>query len=55
MKEGFDKRIDARKLQTNASYFAFTATPKSKTLETFGDRRPPRRARSNTGPPTAIP
>ncbi len=29
--------MDARKLLTNASYFAFTATPKNKTLETFGE------------------
>ena len=29
-----------RKLLTNASYFAFTATPKNKTLETFGDPEP---------------
>lgn len=28
--------IEARKLLTNASYFAFTATPKNKTLEMFG-------------------
>ena len=35
------KRIEARKLLTNASYFAFTATPKSKTLELFGDPLPP--------------
>lgn len=28
--------MDGRKLLTNASYFAFTATPKNKTLETFG-------------------
>jgi type I restriction enzyme R subunit len=29
--------MEARKLLPNASYFAFTATPKSKTLEIFGD------------------
>jgi type I restriction enzyme R subunit len=29
--------MEARKLLSNASYFAFTATPKSKTLEIFGD------------------
>jgi len=29
--------MEGRKLLTNASYFAFTATPKNKTLETFGD------------------
>jgi type I restriction enzyme R subunit len=28
--------IDSRKMITNGSYFAFTATPKNKTLETFG-------------------
>jgi type I restriction enzyme R subunit len=30
-------RMDARKMLTNASYFAFTATPKNKTLEMFGE------------------
>lgn len=35
------KRIAARKMLTNASYFAFTATPKNKTLEMFGDPLPP--------------
>ena len=29
--------MEGRKLLTNASYFAFTATPKNKTLETFGE------------------
>ena len=28
--------MEGRKLLNNASYFAFTATPKNKTLETFG-------------------
>lgn len=28
--------VEGRKLLNNASYFAFTATPKNKTLETFG-------------------
>ena len=32
--------MEARKLLPNASYFAFTATPKSKTLELFGDLNP---------------
>jgi type I restriction enzyme R subunit len=31
----------ARKMLTNASYFAFTATPKNKTLEMFGEPLPP--------------
>lgn len=29
--------MESRKLLPNASYFAFTATPKNKTLETFGE------------------
>ena len=31
--------IESRKMIKNGSYFAFTATPKNKTLETFGVRR----------------
>ncbi|NDB76666.1 MAG: type I restriction endonuclease subunit R, partial [Verrucomicrobia bacterium] len=31
-----EKRIKSKKLLGNASYFAFTATPKNKTLEMFG-------------------
>ena len=30
--------INARKMLTNGSYFAFTATPKNRTLETFGQK-----------------
>jgi type I restriction enzyme, R subunit len=32
--------MEARKLLPNASYFAFTATPKNKTLEIFGEPHP---------------
>ena len=32
--------METRKMLTNASYFAFTATPKNKTLEIFGDPDP---------------
>ena len=32
-----EKRMQARKMLSNASYFAFTATPKNKTLELFGE------------------
>lgn len=35
-----NKIIDSRKMLKNASYFAFTATPKNKTLEMFGDAYP---------------
>lgn len=39
--EALEKRMAARKMLTNASYFAFTATPKNKTLEMFGEALPP--------------
>ena len=45
--------MEARKLLPNASYFAFTATPKNKTLEIFGEPYRGRTARSSTGPSTA--
>ncbi len=32
-----ESRMQSRKLANNASYFAFTATPKAKTLQTFGE------------------
>lgn len=35
--EALAKRMAARKMLDNASYFAFTATPKNKTLEMFGE------------------
>jgi type I restriction enzyme R subunit len=42
--ETFEDRInrimEARKMLPNASYFAFTATPKNKTLELFGEADP---------------
>ncbi|MCV6623503.1 MAG: type I restriction endonuclease subunit R [Cellvibrionaceae bacterium] len=34
------KAMESRKMRGNASYFAFTATPKNTTLEKFGDRQP---------------
>lgn len=34
--DALEKRMAARKMLTNASYFAFTATPKNKTLQMFG-------------------
>ena len=41
MNDALEKRMAARKMLTNASYFAFTATPKNKTLEMFGEPLPP--------------
>lgn len=34
------KAMQARKMRGNASYFAFTATPKNTTLEKFGEKKP---------------
>ena len=39
--DALDKRIAGRRMVANASYFAFTATPKPKTLEIFGEPLPP--------------
>lgn len=39
--EELERRMKSRKMLTNASYFAFTATPKNKTLEMFGLPLPP--------------
>jgi type I restriction enzyme R subunit len=39
--EALERRMAARKMLKNASYFAFTATPKNKTLEMFGEPLPP--------------
>ncbi len=36
-----NRLMTSRKLLPNASYFAFTATPKNKTLEIFGEPLPP--------------
>ena len=33
-----ERRISSRRMLSNASYFAFTATPKNKTLELFGEK-----------------
>ena len=34
--DNINRQMESRKLLSNASYFAFTATPKNKTLEIFG-------------------
>ena len=38
--DAINKLMESRKLLTNASYFAFTATPKNQTLEIFGESAP---------------
>jgi type I restriction enzyme R subunit len=40
LEDQINRLIEARKLLPNASYFAFTATPKNKTLEIFGEPCP---------------
>ena len=39
--DALEQRMKSRKMLDNASYFAFTATPKNKTLEMFGQPLPP--------------
>ena len=38
VEDAVNKLIESRKMLANASYFAFTATPKNRTLELFGER-----------------
>ncbi|MEZ5553458.1 MAG: type I restriction endonuclease subunit R [Pseudomonadales bacterium] len=40
LEDKINKIIEGRKMVANASYFAFTATPKNKTLEIFGEPDP---------------
>ena len=40
MEDRINQLMESRKMLSNASYFAFTATPKNKTLEIFGDPVP---------------
>lgn len=40
VEDKINKLVEGRKMLTNASYFAFTATPKNKTLEMFGIAAP---------------
>ncbi|HFD87863.1 MAG TPA: type I restriction endonuclease subunit R [Gammaproteobacteria bacterium] len=40
LEDKINRIMEARKVLPNASYFAFTATPKNKTLEIFGDPDP---------------
>jgi len=40
VEDQINRIMEAKKMLPNASYFAFTATPKNKTLEIFGDPAP---------------
>jgi len=46
--------VEARKASNNLSYYAFTATPKSKTLELFGRRPKPDEPASKQNKPVAF-
>lgn len=41
LEDKINKIVEGRKMATNANYYAFTATPKNKTLEMFGTPLPP--------------
>jgi type I restriction enzyme, R subunit len=45
LEDEINRIIESRKMLPNASYFAFTATPKNKTLEVFGIKQPDGRFR----------
>lgn len=49
-----DAAVAARKPSTNISYYAFTATPKARTLELFGQRPDPAREVSDDNKPEAF-
>jgi len=55
LEDQINRIMESRKLLSNASYFAFTATPKNKTLELFGQQSRGRTAGPRTGPSTATP
>jgi len=40
VEDTINRIIETRKMLKNASYYAFTATPKNKTLEIFGEPYP---------------
>ena len=50
-----NRLMESRKLLPNASYFAFTATPKNKTLEIFGAPNPQADGKVSITPSTATP
>ena len=52
VEDTINRLMESRKMLPNASYFAFTATPKNKTLEIFGEpyTSPLPLGRSETGP-----
>ena len=53
IEDTINRLMEARKLLPNASYFAFTATPKNKTLEIFGEPFAEGGGKSSTGRSTA--
>ena len=51
--EILDAALESRRASQNLSYFAFTATPKAKTLELFGRPQNPNEQPSKSNPPVA--
>lgn len=51
--EILDAALESRRASQNLSYFAFTATPKAKTLELFGRPPNPAESASKSNPPAA--
>ena len=49
LEDKINRLMEAKKLLPNSSYFAFTATPKNKTLETFGEPEPQADGTGSTG------
>ena len=48
--DAINRIMESRKMLPNASYFAFTATPKNKTLEIFGEPQQRRTAQASPVP-----
>ena len=55
IEDKINRIMEARKMLPNASYFAFTATPKNKTLEIFGEPYPDEGEQVKHRPSTATP
>ena len=49
LEDRINRIVESRRMLPNASYFAFTATPKNKTLELFGTPAPQPGGRAGTG------
>ncbi len=55
IEDTINRLMESHKMLSNASYFAFTATPKNKTLEIFGEAYDDGEGKSSIGRSTATP